>query len=93
MTTTGTARDHWRWVADPDPHWDADRERVFASVPEGVFPAAPGRPGERLAADWWRVEDGDRVLAYGWLDDVWGTRRSSSPSRRAPGGPAWARSR
>ncbi|MGK5173915.1 GNAT family N-acetyltransferase [Geodermatophilus sp. CPCC 205761] len=72
MTTTGTGTDRWRWVADPDPHWDADRERVFASVPEGVFPTAPGRPGERLAADWWRVEDGDRVLAYGWLDDVWG---------------------
>jgi N-acetylglutamate synthase-like GNAT family acetyltransferase len=68
MTTTPRLR----WVKDDDPRWDDDRERVFATVPAGVFAAGSRRPGERLPSDWWRVEDGDRVVGYGWLDDVWG---------------------
>ena len=60
------------WVKDEDPRWDADRERVFATVPAGVFRAESRTPGERLSSDWWRVEDGGRVVGYGWLDDVWG---------------------
>jgi N-acetylglutamate synthase-like GNAT family acetyltransferase len=60
------------WVKDDDPRWDADRERVFATVPDGVFRAEARTPGERLSSDWWRVEDGGRVIGYGWLDDVWG---------------------
>jgi N-acetylglutamate synthase-like GNAT family acetyltransferase len=69
-TETSTTRLHW--VKDDDPRWDTDRERVFASIEPGVFPGLPGRPGQRLPGDWWRVEDGDRVVGYGWLDDVWG---------------------
>jgi GNAT superfamily N-acetyltransferase len=61
-----------RWVKDPDPHWDADRRRVFAAVPDAVFPGLARREGEPLASDWWQVVDGDRVVGYGWLDDVWG---------------------
>jgi N-acetylglutamate synthase-like GNAT family acetyltransferase len=60
------------WVKEDDPRWDADRDRVFASVPEGVFRSETRAPGERLSSDWWRVQDGDRVIGYGWLDDVWG---------------------
>lgn len=60
------------WVKDEDPRWDADRERVFATVPPGVFRTGTRTPGERLSSDWWRVQDGDRVIGYGWLDDVWG---------------------
>ena len=60
------------WVKDDDPRWDADRERVFATVPEGVFRTAARTPGERLESDWWRVERDGRVVGYGWLDDVWG---------------------
>ncbi len=67
---TATAR--FRWVAEDDPRWDADRERVFATVPEGVFGTATRTPGERLSGDWWRVEGDRGVLGYGWLDDVWG---------------------
>jgi N-acetylglutamate synthase-like GNAT family acetyltransferase len=69
MTTTGVAL---RWVREDDPTWDADKERVFSTVPDGVFPALPRSPGERLASDWWHVERAERVVAYGWLDDVWG---------------------
>src|SRR3954453_9876174 len=60
------------WVKEDDPRWDADRDRVFATVPEGVFRSETRAPGERLSSDWWRVQDGDRVIGYGWLDDVWG---------------------
>jgi N-acetylglutamate synthase-like GNAT family acetyltransferase len=72
MQTMDTRTDRLRWVKDDDPRWDADRERVFASVPEGVLRAGSRTAGERLSSDWWRVEDGDRVVGYGWLDDVWG---------------------
>ena len=72
MQTTDTRTDRLRWVKDDDPRWDDDRQRVFATVPDGVFRAESRTPGERLSSDWWRVEDGDRVVGYGWLDDVWG---------------------
>jgi N-acetylglutamate synthase-like GNAT family acetyltransferase len=72
MTTTSSRTGTRSWVRDPDPRWDADRERVFASVPEAVFPSVPRREGEQLAATWWRVEEAGRVVGYGWLDDVWG---------------------
>lgn len=72
MSTTNTRTTSLRWVKDDDPRWDADRERVFAGVPEGIFRAESREAGERLTSDWWRVEDGDHVIAYGWLDDVWG---------------------
>src|SRR5215210_2133755 len=60
------------WAKDDDARWDADRERVFATVPDGVFRAEERTPGDRLSSDWWRVQDGDQVVGYGWLDDVWG---------------------
>src|SRR6476661_2683776 len=69
-TETTTGRLHW--VKDDDPRWDADRERVFASIGPGVFPGVAREPGERLPSDWWRVEDAGRAVGYGWLDDVWG---------------------
>jgi N-acetylglutamate synthase-like GNAT family acetyltransferase len=61
-----------RWVKDDDPRWDADRERVFATIGTDVFPGLARQMGDQLPSDWWRVEDGGRVVAYGWLDDVWG---------------------
>ena len=45
---------------------------MFATVPEGVFPGLARSRGEPLSSDWWRVERDGRVVAYGWLDDVWG---------------------
>ena len=72
MTETAARTARLTWVKDADPRWDADRERVFATVPEGVFRAESRTPGEQLSGDWWRVVDGERVVGYGWLDDVWG---------------------
>src|SRR3954454_7580901 len=72
MTDTDARTARPTWVKDDDPRWDADRERVFATVPAGVFRSEIRTPGGRLSSDWWRVRDGDRVIGYGWLDDVWG---------------------
>jgi N-acetylglutamate synthase-like GNAT family acetyltransferase len=72
MTETTARTGSLTWVKDDDPRWDADRDRVFATVPEGVFRAEARTPGERLTSDWWRVEAHGRVVGYGWLDDVWG---------------------
>src|SRR5215212_1169253 len=72
MSETDARTARLTWVKDEDPRWDADRERVFATVPEGVFRAEARTSGERLSSDWWRVQDIDRVVGYGWLDDVWG---------------------
>jgi N-acetylglutamate synthase-like GNAT family acetyltransferase len=72
MTGTDPTVRSLQWVHEDDPRWDGDRERVFAGVPEGVFPTGSRATGERLASDWWRVERDGRVVGYGWLDDVWG---------------------
>jgi N-acetylglutamate synthase-like GNAT family acetyltransferase len=72
MATNDATMPELRWVREEDPRWDADRARVFATVPDGVFRADSRAPGERLSSDWWRVERGGRVVGYGWLDDVWG---------------------
>lgn len=72
MTETDARTARLTWVKDEDPRWDPDRERVFATIPEGVFRAETRTSGDRLSSDWWRVEDGGRVVGYGWLDDVWG---------------------
>lgn len=72
MAAEQPAPDRLQWVKDPDPRWDDDRRRVFATVPEGVFRTERRADGEPLTSDWWRVVDGDRVVGYGWLDDVWG---------------------
>lgn len=72
MTETDARTARLSWVKDEDPRWDEDRQRVFATVPDGVFRPDLRSPGERLSSDWWKVQDGDRVVGYGWLDDVWG---------------------
>jgi N-acetylglutamate synthase-like GNAT family acetyltransferase len=72
MPTEMTTTMQLRWVKDEDPRWDADRQRVFGTVPVGVFAAEARQAGDRLPSDWWRVQDGDRVVGFGWLDDVWG---------------------
>ncbi|WP_177212620.1 GNAT family N-acetyltransferase [Geodermatophilus ruber] len=72
MAVTDAVTSGLHWVREDDPRWDADRQRVFAAVPDGVFPTVARRPGERLSSDWWRAERDGRVVGYGWLDDVWG---------------------
>ena len=72
MVVTDERTSRLSWVKDDDPRWDTDRERVFATVGPEIFPGLTREVGARLPSDWWRVEDGGRVVGYAWLDDVWG---------------------
>jgi GNAT superfamily N-acetyltransferase len=72
MESTHASTARLTWIKDDDPRWDADRDRVFGTVGPEVFPGLARGSGEQLPGDWWRVQDGDRVVGYGWLDDVWG---------------------
>lgn len=59
------------WRREPLSRWDADKQRIIGASP-GVFAVAASAPGAVLPGDWWRVEDDDRVVGYGWMDYSWG---------------------
>jgi hypothetical protein len=69
---TGSGEQRFEWVHEEEPRWDDDRDRVFGTVPPGVFRQVARPSGERLPGDWWQVRQGTRVVGYGWLDEVWG---------------------
>jgi GNAT superfamily N-acetyltransferase len=60
------------WTHEANPTWDADKQRVIGSTPDGVFDLAFA-DGASLPGDWWTAStaQGD-VLGYGWLDATWG---------------------
>ncbi|HET9759881.1 MAG TPA: GNAT family N-acetyltransferase, partial [Nocardioidaceae bacterium] len=60
------------WTHEASPTWDADKQRVIGSAPEGAFDLAYA-DGASLPGDWWaaRTPDG-AVVGYGWLDATWG---------------------
>jgi GNAT superfamily N-acetyltransferase len=60
------------WIREQSPVWDADKERVVGGAPPGVFDFVDLQPGDLIAGEWWRVEDDGQVVAYGWIDVVWG---------------------
>src|SRR6059058_2963579 len=72
MSAASTPSTALTWEKEDDPRWDDDRERVFGSVPAGVFRTEEHVSGDPLPSDWWRVVAKDQVVGYGWLDDVWG---------------------
>jgi GNAT superfamily N-acetyltransferase len=61
-----------RWVRETPAHWDADKERVLRGLAPALFGFGTPGEGDSLGDEWWRVEDGDRVVGYGRLDDTWG---------------------
>jgi hypothetical protein len=62
------------WHGEHGPaRWDADKRRVIGGAPPGLFPALRDLPdGAPLPGDWWKVTDGDRAVAYAWMDTTWG---------------------
>jgi hypothetical protein len=58
------------WLEDDDPRWDADRERVFATVSEDMFPSSLRVGGRRLPGTWWLLTHGEDTVAHGWLHVV-----------------------
>jgi GNAT superfamily N-acetyltransferase len=60
------------WAHEASPTWDADKQRVIGSAPEGALDLsyAAGAP---LPGDWWSARTADgAVVGYGWLDATWG---------------------
>lgn len=60
------------WAQEANPTWDAEKQRVIGSAPEGALDLSYA-DGSPLPGDWWsaRTADGD-VVGYGWLDATWG---------------------
>ena len=63
-----------RWVHEGRGKWDEDKTRIVGAAPEGVFDTRYRgcRPGDAVPGEWWRVEDGGRLVGYGWMDCTWG---------------------
>ena len=77
-----------RWVRETPAHWDADKERVLGGLAPELFGFGTPGEGDSLGDEWWRVEDGDRVVGYGRLDDTWGDAEILvlvDPERRGSG--------
>lgn len=60
------------WIHESPPRWDGDKARITGAAPTGVFDFGALRPSDAVPGEWWRVEDGGAVVAYGWMDTVWG---------------------
>ena len=62
-----------RWIHEDAPaRWDADKEAVLGSAPQGALDVEALRGSGILPGDWWRVEEDGRAVAYGFMDAVWG---------------------
>jgi GNAT superfamily N-acetyltransferase len=60
------------WIHESPPRWDGDKARITGAAPAGVFDFGDLRPSDAVPGEWWRVEDDGSVVAYGWMDTVWG---------------------
>jgi GNAT superfamily N-acetyltransferase len=62
-----------QWIHENPPKWDEAKAAILGAAPAGMFAGlGDPRPGDLIAGEWWRVEDGGAVLGYGWLDHTWG---------------------
>ena len=61
-----------KWIAENPPQWDETKDRLVGGAPEGIFDTGDRKSGELIPGEWWRVEDGDGVAGYGWMDCTWG---------------------
>ena len=63
-----------RWVHETPPYWNADKARIVGGVDPGVFGHTfeGYAEGDLLPNDWWRVEQDEHIVGYGWMDVIWG---------------------
>jgi N-acetylglutamate synthase-like GNAT family acetyltransferase len=62
------------WTRENPAYWDEPKARIVGLV-ASTFPAhrrATYRAGQVIPDEWWRVEQGGRVVGYGWMDTTWG---------------------
>lgn len=59
------------WEREARPVWDAEKERIVASAPDGAL-ALDFADGAELPGDWFVAKDGDAVVGFGVLDTTWG---------------------
>jgi ribosomal protein S18 acetylase RimI-like enzyme len=63
------------WTAEPKlPLWDADKQALVGGEAPGVFDSRYKdlTVGDTVPGEWWKIQDGDEVVGYGWLEVVWG---------------------
>lgn len=61
-----------RWVHEQNPVWDPDRDRIIGQAPAAVFDFSSAQDGDPMTGEWWRAEDVQGVVGYGWMDSAWG---------------------
>ena len=61
-----------RWIHESPAQWDAGKQTLVDGAPEGIFATSEYVPGDLVPGEWWRVEDGGRLVGYGWMDCTWG---------------------
>jgi N-acetylglutamate synthase-like GNAT family acetyltransferase len=62
------------WIRENPARWDHGKARIVGGTAAGVFDERYRKcaDGDLVPAEWWRVEEGGRVIGYGWLDVSWG---------------------
>lgn len=62
------------WIHETPGRWDANKQRIIGDAAKGIFDTRfqQCNEGDLLPCDWFRVEEDNRVLGYGWLDVNWG---------------------
>jgi hypothetical protein len=62
----------FEWIHEDAPRWDDPKDAIVGGATEGVFDLGNYREGDVIPGEWWRVEEGGKVLGYGWMDATWG---------------------
>jgi GNAT superfamily N-acetyltransferase len=62
----------FQWIHDNPPHWDERKAAIVGGAPAGTFDLGDYALDDLIPGEWWRVEEGDAVLGYGWMDCTWG---------------------
>lgn len=78
------------WIRELPAHWDEGKARIIGQAPPGLFDNSYRclKAGAPLACEWWRVEEGARVVGYGWLEAVFGDAEvllATAPEARGRG--------
>jgi len=60
------------WNCESPAYWDKEKARIVGGVEAGALDFEAPAEGAVLPGVWWRVEQDGYVVAYGWMDVVWG---------------------